>query len=390
MKILMIAPQPFFTPRGTPFSVYYRIRSLIELGHQVDLLTYNIGRDVNLPNLAIHRIISVPFIKTIKIGPSVPKIFLDFFLFFKSFWFLLTRKYDFLHVHEEAIFFCLIYRLFFWRIKILYDMHSSLPQQLRNFGYSKNKILVGTFSFLEKTSIRLASAVITICPELQESVINLKIKTPSILIENSLCNEVALADNGDTITDDLIDWDKFKDRMIILYSGTFEYYQGIPMLLECVREVVLKEPRVIFILAGGSPKQVVQMREHAEKLKVEKHIIFTGNLHPNTVKCFIRKATLLVSPRLHGNNTPLKIYEYLASGKPIVATDLQTHTQILSGKEAVLAGGDPKSFAEGILSILNHPELQASLVRHAQSLYSSSYGNETYKSRLKTVLGHVA
>ena len=44
MHILMIAPEPFFEPRGTPFSEYHRIRALIELGHTVDLVTYPVRR----------------------------------------------------------------------------------------------------------------------------------------------------------------------------------------------------------------------------------------------------------------------------------------------------------------------------------------------------------
>jgi hypothetical protein len=47
VKILMIAPEPFFEPRGTPFSEYHRIRALIDLGHTVDLVTYPFGRDVS-------------------------------------------------------------------------------------------------------------------------------------------------------------------------------------------------------------------------------------------------------------------------------------------------------------------------------------------------------
>ncbi len=43
MRILMIAPEPFFEPRGTPFSEYHRIRALLDLGHTVDLVTYPFG-----------------------------------------------------------------------------------------------------------------------------------------------------------------------------------------------------------------------------------------------------------------------------------------------------------------------------------------------------------
>ena len=55
VRILMIAPEPFFEPRGTPFSEFHRIRALTELGHQVDLVTYPFGRDVTMPGLRVFR-----------------------------------------------------------------------------------------------------------------------------------------------------------------------------------------------------------------------------------------------------------------------------------------------------------------------------------------------
>ena len=51
----MIAPEPFFEPRGTPFSEFHRIRALTDLGHQVDLVTYPFGRDIAMPGLRVFR-----------------------------------------------------------------------------------------------------------------------------------------------------------------------------------------------------------------------------------------------------------------------------------------------------------------------------------------------
>ena len=73
----MLAPEPFFEPRGTPFSEYHRIKALVELGHQVDLVTYPIGRDVDLPNLRIFRCLRPPFVTKVRIGPSATKVVLD-------------------------------------------------------------------------------------------------------------------------------------------------------------------------------------------------------------------------------------------------------------------------------------------------------------------------
>ena len=77
MRILMIAPEPFFEPRGTPFSEFHRIRALTTLGHQVDLVTYPIGQDVTMPGLRVIRSLRPPFVHHVKIGPSFAKLPLD-------------------------------------------------------------------------------------------------------------------------------------------------------------------------------------------------------------------------------------------------------------------------------------------------------------------------
>jgi len=389
MKILMIVPEPFFSPRGTPFSVYYRTQTLGRLGHEVDIVTYHVGRDVALPNTRIHRVFKVPLVNKLKVGPSFAKLYVDFFLFFKAFWMLLTKRYDAVHAHEEAVFFCLIYKLFLWRLRIVYDMHSSLPQQLRNFAFTKSGLLVYVFDLLERLSIRKSSVVITICPELQKVVEDLRVPTPSIMIENSLFHEIDYQDRGDEIPDTLINWRRFEGKHVVLYTGTFEHYQGIPLLLECVETVVAKDPNAVFVLIGGAPQQLIAMREMAERLKIKDHVIFTGILHPNTVKRFLKRADVLVSPRMTGNNSPLKLYEYLSSGRPIVATNLETHTQILSDKEAILVECTPEGLADGILRVLSKPDVAESLGRHARALYEKAYGEQVYQRKLEKVFSHV-
>jgi glycosyltransferase involved in cell wall biosynthesis len=388
MRILMIAPEPFFSPRGTPFSVYYRTMALAGLGHEVDIATYHIGRDVRVPGVRVHRIPAVPFISSVPIGPSAPKLLLDAVLFVKGLFMLARGRYDVVHAHEEAVFFCLVYRWLFPRLKFIYDMHSSLPQQLRNFNFSSNRWLIRAFAFLELWAVRRASAVITICPDLQKTVEGLRAGTPSVLIENSLIDLIDFSDPGDELSDALINWDKFGDRKLVVYCGTFEHYQGIPMLLESAAEVARRKPEALFILIGGTPLQIAAMRERARALGLQRHVLFTGNLHPNTVKRFVRRADALVSPRLRGTNTPLKIYEYLASGKPIVATRLETHTQVLSDREAFLTDSTPAAFAEGIIAALDAPLPEVG--QRARTLYEKEYGHVVYSNRLRQVLGYVA
>jgi hypothetical protein len=70
MRALVIAPQPFFSPRGTPFSVYYRTLVTAECGVHVDLLTYGQGEDIDIPAVRIIRIPRLGLLGPVKVGPS--------------------------------------------------------------------------------------------------------------------------------------------------------------------------------------------------------------------------------------------------------------------------------------------------------------------------------
>ena len=106
MRALVIAPQPFFSPRGTPYTVYYRTLVTSELGVEVDLLTYGEGEDVDIPGVRIYRIPRFGAFGNVKTGPSLQKLFLDGFILARAVALLCRTRYAFVHAHEESVFFC--------------------------------------------------------------------------------------------------------------------------------------------------------------------------------------------------------------------------------------------------------------------------------------------
>jgi len=184
MRILMIAPEPFFEPRGTPFSEYHRIRALLDLGHTVDLVTYPFGKDVTLPGLRVFRCARPPLMTGIGIGPSWKKVPLDLALLATACRRAMAEKYDAVHSHEEGSFFGVILAAMLG-LPHLYDMHSSLPQQLTNFAYSKSRLLTGFFALMERFVVRRSRVVIVICPQLEDVVRGIDTSVPSVLIENA-------------------------------------------------------------------------------------------------------------------------------------------------------------------------------------------------------------
>jgi glycosyltransferase involved in cell wall biosynthesis len=93
-------------------------------------------------------------------------------------------------------------------------------------------------------------------------------------------------------------------------------------------------------------------------------------------------AEVLVSPRLEPYTTPLKIFSYMASGRPIVATDLPTHTQVLDAAAAILVPPSPAGLAEGILRALEDPAGAAALGRSARHVVETRHTFAGFKRRL--------
>lgn len=351
MNILMLAPEPFFQPRGTPISIYFRIRALSDLGHNVDLVTYHLGENKTIKNLTILRIPDLFFIKKIKIGPSLAKIPLDFLLLFKAKFHLAKKHYDLIYSHEEAGFFGAALGKF-WKIPHVYDMHSSLPQQLDNFEFTKSSLIKGLFLWIEKFILKNSNALLVICPDLMQTVQKLGFGQKAILLQNFIDFEdlESLPRKFILSRKDIAP----QGEKIVLYTGNFQPYQGIPLLLEAASRLDQKD--VIFLLVGESKSAIARMKQKAKDLNIAKKVKFIAQVPPTQVPGYISLADVLVSPRLSGTNTPLKIYSCLKSGKPLVATNLWTHSQVLNENISILVDPDAESFAAGISYALNDPE----------------------------------
>ncbi len=384
MHILMIAPEPFFEPRGTPFSEFHRIRALTTLGHTVDLATYPFGKDVAMPGLTIHRAMRPPFVRRVKIGPSWAKVPLDLTLAAKALRLALTRRYDAVHSHEEggAIGVVLSWAL---RVPHLYDMHSSLPQQVSNFGYRRGSWLARVLGWVERLMIRRSRVVIVICQDLETTVRAVDPLVPAVLIENAPgSGDRPTAGTGEAIRASL---GIAPEAPVVLYTGTFEAYQGLDLLYEAMAAVCRARPDARLVMVGGEPAQVDAARSRANALGLGDASVFTGQRPAEDIPKYLDAATLLVSPRSTGTNTPLKIYQYLRSGRPIVATRLRTHTQVLDDETAFLAEPTPDAFGQAILGALADAARAADIGRRARALAETKYSDEAFLAKTEQAYG---
>ena len=382
----MIAPEPFFEPRGTPFSEYHRIRALIELGHTIDLVTYPFGHDVTMAGLRVFRSVRPPLVSGIGIGPSWTKIPLDLCVACTTVRRAIAERYDVVHSHEEGSWWGVLVAALLG-VPHLYDMHSSLPQQLSNFSFSDSGMLRRLFALLERFVVRRSRVVVVICQHLADVVRAIEPDVRAVLIENAPgSGDAPVSGSGARVREELgLD----NDVPIVLYAGTFEHYQGLDLLFAAARHVLAARPETRFVLAGGRPDQIAAARDAAGRAAIAHAVLFAGQRPAEEIPAFLDAADVLVSPRSTGTNTPLKIYQYLRSGRPIVATRLLTHTQVLNDDVAVLTDATPHGFADGIVAALTDGARARAIGERARELADSKYSYDTYLTRTREACSYL-
>lgn len=386
MRILMIAPQPFFRPRGTPFSVLHRIRALVRLGHEVELVTYPFGSDPDLPGVRVHRTRRPPGVRDVIIGPSLAKLALDIPLAARTIRLARTGRFDLVHTHEEAAY------VGAWLrkrtgIPHLYDVHSSLPQQLENFGRFNWPLVAGAFRWLEQFALRNADGVIAICQELDDHVRSTGYRGPLAMIENTLDFEPP--PGADARGRELRERLAPSAEAVVCYTGTLAPYQGLELLVEAAAAVTDQVPTIRFVIVGGESGSIAELREAAVGAGVDEWFVFIPAVPPEEVRLYHAMADVLVTCRARGTNTPLKIYQYLRAGKPIVATDIRSHTQVLDGRSAELVEPTPEGIARGLIHVIRDRDHAGRLAARAGRLAEEEYGEEMYMNRLEALLSEM-
>ena len=381
MRILLIAPQPFFAQRGTPINVRQMVQTLSEAGHEVHLATYPMGEPVEMPNLTIHRAWPLPGVRSVPIGFSWRKVALDAMLALRVWALLAGRRFDVVHAVEESVFFALPpARL--RGIPVIYDLDSWLSDQLAYGGRVTSPAVLKLLRRMERSALFRSRLAITVSASLSDAV---RAMRPGMLvaqIEDSPIEE-ALREPDPARVTSLRESFGIGARRAIVYTGNLESYQGIELLLPAFARVASMRADAVLVLVGGSPAQIEIVRARAAALGIDPaRLVLTGQRPAEEMPEWMSMGTMLVSPRLHGGNTPLKLFSYMWSAVPIVATDLPTHTQVLDAQCAVLCEPGAEEMANAIVEVLDDPSRFASRGTTARARVARDYSRDAFRRKL--------
>jgi glycosyltransferase involved in cell wall biosynthesis len=372
MKILLLAPHPFFTNRGTPIAVRAVLAALSDQGHDIDVLSFHEGSDIDIPRVTHHRAPRPLFVRRVPIGPSWQKALCDLCLFFSALRLLRNHNYHLIHAVEESAFFARIFRRLF-KIPYVFDMDSLMSQQI----LEKSRWLYpasALFQFLERGAIRHSAGVLAVCPALVDEALRHHPARNVALLPDIPFTGTQPGHLPDSLTS--------APPIRIMYVGNLETYQGIDLLLNAFSLIAASCPQATLLIVGGSSEHIAQYQSRCHALCSTNRIRFVGQVPIDQLGSVLAYADILVSPRIKGQNTPMKIYSYLQSGKPVLATRLPTHTQVLDHHVALLTDPTPAAFSQGLRQLITSPDLRANLGHAGQNYVQREFSEATFRRRL--------
>jgi len=284
---------------------------------------------------------------------------------------LFLRKNVYIYVREPLLYIMLTISSWLLKPKIIYEIHE-LPAFLKDGPRL-------FWSLMEQTHL-----IICIAQSLSNVVISRlkKGKERVFTLHDAVDDEIFNVE--DTCPEDLVSIKKM--YRIIMYTGHLDRWKRPEYLIDMMKHIAENDVALVFV--GGSKEDILRLKQYAESNGLGEKVFFLGWRQPSQVPKYIAFADVLVhySPAPRGRpQSPLKIFEYMLSGKPIAAPKAPGIDEVLhDGVNALLFDlSDPADAAEKITLLLKDKELGKILATNARNAALSKY---TYKVRARTLL----
>lgn len=360
--MLVVAPEPFYADRGTPICVRQVLEALVQLGYEVDLLTYPLGEEIPIPGVRLIRSINPFRISNVPIGFSIRKLLLDSTLFPRLRSLMRSGRYTVVHAVEESGFAAAYWGTRFG-VRVIYDMHSSMAEQMGALPLFRNRFCRSVFRRAERWLLERATQVVSsagLATRVRALAPRARTMEWRFSSEAGPVDPAAVAALRKSLNIS-------PEQRIVLYSGTFERYQGLAVLLKAIARVQESNPEVVFLLIGvDGERAATRIQRMAHRIPGDRLRLIARQPRPS-IPTWLALSDILVSPRLFGGNLPLKVFDYMAAGRPIIATDIPSHRTVLTEERAVLVPPESDALADAISGLLRDPERGRRLAETAQA-----------------------
>jgi PEP-CTERM/exosortase A-associated glycosyltransferase len=226
---------------------------------------------------------------------------------------------------------------------------------------SEGSLKYKTTRILETWACRYAAQIAVICDGLRTDLIRRGVPEAKIaIVPNGINPETFVAQGPDLeVAKDL----GVEGRKVVGFIGSFNRYEGLDLLVKAVAQLAALRSDVVLLLVGGGEMEK-ELRNQIAQLKMEDRVVLTGRIPQEKIHAIYSLIDILVYPRysvrLTELVTPLKPLESMAMGKPIIASDIGGHRELIrDGYTGVLfKAGDLPALAQILNQVLDDSELR--------------------------------
>lgn len=344
MRVLMLAPTPFFADRGCHVRILEEVRALRPLGIDTTVVTYHLDRDP--PDVAVERIPRVPWVRRLGVGPSAHKFYLDLLLLLKAG--RVTRRFRpqviHAHLHEGAWIGRLLARRF--GLPLVADLQGSLTDELAGHGW---RLLARALAPLERRIVRAADRLLV----------------SSAGFARELEARWGVPGERIVLLPDGVDVERFHPdheanrlrrewgldgKRVVVFLGVLTEYQGVDWLLEAVPRVAREVPDVHFLVMGYPNEE--RYRRLARDRGLAPWTSFPGRIEYGRAPEVLCAGQVAVAPKLSLTEANGKVLNYMAAGLPVVASDTPVNRELLGDLGAYARPGDVEGLAHALTGLL--------------------------------------
>lgn len=246
-------------------------------------------------------------------------------------------------------------------IPVVYECRAFWEDAAVDHGTSTERSLRYRITHALETHVfKQANAVTTICEGLRKDIAQRGVAEKKItVIPNAV--DIEKFSFGQSADPELKQKLGLKDKTVLGFIGSFYAYEGIPLILEALPEILKQQPDIRVLLVGGGPQEQV-IKDKVKQLKLESYVVFTGRVAHDQVQDYYNQVDIFIYPRLAMRLTdlvtPLKPLEAMAQGRLVIASDVGGHKELIRDKEngILFKANDVSSLAACTLALLRRPQ----------------------------------
>ncbi len=245
-----------------------------------------------------------------------------------------------------------------YNIPVVYEIRAFWEDAAVDHGTSKEWGLRYRMTrALETYVIKKAQAVTTICEGLRQDIVQRGVEENKVTVIPNAVDLDKFSHNTEkdqTLADSL----NLSDDLILGFIGSFYAYEGLPLLIEAMPDILKENKKIKLLLVGGGPDEA-KMKAKIKQLGIEDQVIFTGRVPHEQVQSYYNLVDIFVYPRypmrLTDLVTPLKPLEAMAQNRLVVASDVGGHKELIkdgiNGK--LFQAGNAQSLAQSVITLIN-------------------------------------